>query len=170
MHDERDAEDRRLLETRDYDRLFGGYFDQVVDRCFLRLRNEDQAHEVAQRVFLRLLTELGRGKTYPVPFRVVVWKVTNWTLDGFYPGGSGEAELHDDVNEPGPDAYGDWESDQDFAQLLAQLPEKQRAVCELRYLHGLEPAEIAAELGIEANAVYQRLFNAHKKLRELLRP
>ncbi len=169
MHDERDADDRRLLETGDYDVLFAGYFDQVVDRCFLRLRNEDQAHEVAQQVFLRLVTELRGGKTYPVPFRVVVWNVTNWTLDGFYPGAKHDAELPDDVDEPGPDAYADWESEHDLAELLAQLAAGQREVCELRYLHGLEPGEIAVELRIKPNAVYQRLFNARNELRELLR-
>jgi DNA-directed RNA polymerase specialized sigma24 family protein len=36
----------------------------------------------------------------------------------------------------------------------------------LRYLRGYEPGEIAGELGIEPNAVYQLLHNGHKKLRE----
>ena len=68
-----------------------------------------------------------------------------------------------------PDAYADWEADYDLAALFHDLPQRQRQVLDLRYRRGLTPAEIAAELGIEANAVHQALHNGHGKLREKLR-
>jgi hypothetical protein len=37
MHDARDAEDRRLLETGEHKLLLAGYFTPVRDRCFFRL-------------------------------------------------------------------------------------------------------------------------------------
>jgi DNA-directed RNA polymerase specialized sigma24 family protein len=67
MHDARDAEDKRLLETGEHKLLVSGYFHWVRERCFLRLRDPDAADDAAQRIFLRLLSELRDGKTYRVP-------------------------------------------------------------------------------------------------------
>ena len=39
-------------------------------------------------------------------------------------------------------------------------------MCELRYVSGLEPDQIATKLGMQRNAVDQALHNAHKKLLE----
>jgi RNA polymerase sigma factor (sigma-70 family) len=168
MHDAHDAEDRRLLDTGNYKLLLAGYFTPVRDRCFFRLGTRDAGDEAAQRVFLRLLRELQAGKRYLVPFRVVVWMVTDWTLRGFHSGRS-ELELPDEWDEPGPDAYEEWEGDHDLAMLFGDLPQRQRQVLDLRYRLGLTPAEIAAELEIEPNAVHQALHNGHRKLRERLR-
>ena len=172
MHDARDAEDKRLLEAGDHKTLLAGYFDQVVGRCYLRLRNEDAAHEAAQEIFLRLWRELRAGKTWTgLPFRVVVWQVTHYTLRGFYAGVKTDAELPDQFEgESADDAYAEWETENVLGSYFAELPDGQRVVCELRYLEGLEQSEIAERLEIEPNAVYQRLFNAHKKLRALARP
>jgi RNA polymerase sigma factor (sigma-70 family) len=167
MHDAQDAEDRRLLETGEHKLLLAGYFTPVRDRCFFRLGTREAGDEAAQRVFLRLWGELRAGKTYPVPFRVVVWKVTDWTLRGFHPGRP-EAELPDEWDPVGPDAYSEWETDHDLATLFSDLPQRQRQVLDLRYRLGLTPAEIADQLGIEANAVHQALHNGHAKLREKL--
>src|SRR5436190_22387754 len=104
MHDARDAEDRRLLEAWDHKLLLAGYFAPVRDRCFFRLGTRDAGDEAAQRVFLRLLRELQAGKRYPVPFRVVVWMVAEWTLRGFHSDAS-ELGLPDEWDPAAPDAY-----------------------------------------------------------------
>src|SRR2546428_75772 len=96
MHDARDVEDKRLLEAGDHKLLLAGYFHAVRELCFLRLRDREAADEAAQIVFLRLFRELKRGKTYSVPFRVVVWKVVEWTVRGFYPGAKADDTLPDD--------------------------------------------------------------------------
>ena len=168
MHDARDVEDQRLLEAGDHKLLLAGYFAPVRDRCFFRLGTREAGDEAAQRVFVRLLGELRRGKKYPVPFRVVVWMVTEYTLRGSYLGRQ-EADLPEDWDAAGPDAFSDWETDHDLAALFSDLPRRQRQVLDLRYRLGLTPAEIAEELGIEANAVHQALHNGHAKLRENLR-
>jgi len=168
MHDARDAEDQRLLEAGEHKLLLAGYFTPVRDRCFFRLGTREAGDDAAQIVFVRLLGELGKGKTYPVPFRVVVWMVTEWTLRGFYRGRL-EAELPEEWDQAGPDAFSEWEVDHDLAALFADLPQRQRQVLDLRYRLGLTPAEIAAQLDIDANAVYQALHNGHAKLKERLR-
>lgn len=168
MHDARDAEDKRLFEAGEHKLLLAGYFTPVRDRCFFRLGTREAGDEAAQRVFLRLWGELRGGKTYSVPFRVVVWMVTEWTLRAFH-SGLPEAELPEGWDTPGPDAYSEWEADFDLRALFVDLPQRQRQVLDLRYRLGLTPAEIAEQLGIQANAVHQALHNGHSKLRERLR-
>ena len=53
-------------------------------------------------------------------------------------------------------------------QALARLPEKQRQVVVLHYLHGLAAAEIAQVLQIPTGTVLSRLHTARARLRELL--
>ena len=168
MHDARDAEDQRLLETGEHKLLLAGYFTPVRDRCFFRLGTREAGDDAAQRVFLRLLGELKAGKSYPVPFRVVVWMVTEWTLKGFSYG-CRELKLPEDWDPAAPDSFAEWEAEYDLGALFADLPARQRQVLDLRYRLGLTPTEIAQQLGVQANAVHQALHNGHAKLREKLR-
>ncbi len=169
MHDARDAEDKRLLDEGEHALLLAAYFHPVRERCYLRLRDEDAANEAAQRVFVRLLGELRSGKAYTVPFRVVVWMVTDWTLKGFYPGAKQDLLLPERWDPEAPDLYGEWEDQHDLAVLLAGLPSRQQEVLVLRYGEQLSHEQIAERLGITRNAVDQALHNGHKNLAEKLR-
>src|SRR5437762_9718998 len=104
MHDARDVEDKRLLEAGDHKLLLAGYFHAVRERCFLRTGSRDAGDEAAQRVFVRLASELARGRTYAVPFRVVVHMVTEWTLRSFYPSAKHDASILEGWDPEAPDA------------------------------------------------------------------
>ena len=168
MHDARDAEDRRLLEAGEHKQLLANYFRPVLQRCFLRLRKEDAANEAAQAVFLRLLGELRAGRRYGVPFRVVVWMVTEWTVRGFYPAAKQDSRLPEGWDPEAPDAYEDWEDKHDLGLLIADLPPRQHEVLDLTYREGLAPPQIAERLRIKRNAVDQALHNGHRRVAEKL--
>ena len=168
MHDARDAEDERLLEAGDHSALLRSYFETIILRCRFRCRTEDDALECAQAVAVRLLSELKRGKRYPVPFRVVVHKVIEWTTKGFYERGRAvlvelEAEIIGDGNP-----FDDVETRYDLERALGSLPDGDGQVARLRLLDGLEIDEIAETLGKTRNAVDQALHRSRKKLQELL--
>src|SRR3954452_19577932 len=105
MHDARDAEDKRLLEAGQHGLLLANYFHQVRERCFLRVRDRDAADDVAQQVFLRLASELNRGRAYSVPYRVVVHKITDWVLRGTYPSAKHDGTLPENWDPEALDAY-----------------------------------------------------------------
>ena len=84
MHDAQDAEDRRLLAAGHFSALVEGYYDVIIKRCTLKTRSADVGVDVASEVVIRLLKELKGGKTYPVPFRVVVHKVSDWKVLGHF--------------------------------------------------------------------------------------
>ena len=167
MYAATDAEDARLLAARDHDRLLAKYLPVVQTIVYARVRG-DGAEDVVQDVALRLLRELDAGRTYSVPYRVVVPKVTVWLVKGHFRGKPVQlVPFPDDWEAPGTDGFDlpdhDW-----LERLFAELPERPRQVCVLRYLHGYEIEQIAAELGMERNAVDQALHRAHARLRDIL--
>ena len=52
--------------------------------------------------------------------------------------------------------------------VVAQLPDSERAQVRVVYLEGLSPEQAAERLGTTRNNIDQRLFHARKRLRELM--
>jgi RNA polymerase sigma factor (sigma-70 family) len=164
---ESDAEDTQLLRDRDIASLLAKYEPVVLGRCIARIRTLD-AEDVAQNVMLRLLAEFRKGKSYRVPFRVVVHQVIGWTIADHFEGRPTDLPLPDDW-EPEVESESEAVLTRYYLEdLLAPLPDQTRRVLELRYLRGLEADQIAAELGMTPNAVHQRLHQGHKALGETL--
>jgi predicted nucleic acid-binding protein len=67
MHDARDVEDTRLLAAGENGALVESYYETIIQRCRVRCRSEEDALDCAQSVAVRLLSELKRGRRYPVP-------------------------------------------------------------------------------------------------------
>jgi len=168
MHDARDAEDKRLLEAKEHTRLLESYVYLVEEWVAIRVRDRQATEEVVQRVFLRLAGELAAGKSYSVPYRVVVWNVVNWTARGYEWSPKEAATLPDDWDDLAPDAFEAWEAEHDLAVWIVDLPEGDRAVLDLLHREGLSPAQIAERLGTTANAVYQATHRGHRKVAEKL--
>lgn len=133
MRDARDAEDARLLSSGDHETLLATYLDAIVGRCFAAIRSAD-ADDVAQNVIERLWRELEDGRTYDVPFRVVVHNVIGWKIKEYFAKRRGDAPLEEADGEDPHDGYGEWETIQDLASLIAELPERQQEVARLRFL------------------------------------
>jgi RNA polymerase sigma factor (sigma-70 family) len=162
---DRDAEDHALLEAANHAELLAAYYPVILERLRLRLPRED-VYEVGHAVIDRLLRELTSGRSYSVPFRVVVHMVVKWKLAEHF-GRASHAEL---VEEPEAtdDPRARMEERIALQQILRELPDREREVLEMRYLDGCEIIDIAARLGITRNAVDQALFRGRQRLRELL--
>ena len=168
MHDARDAEDKRLLEAGEHTQLLENYVYLVQEWVAIRVRDRQAAEEVAQRVFLRLASELAAGKSYSVPYRVVVWNVVTWTARGYEWSPKEADTLPEEWDDVAPDQFAAWEAEHDLGLLLADLPEGDRAVLELIYREGLAPAQVAERLGMKPNAVHQATYRGHRKVAEKL--
>ena len=168
IHDERDAEDAKLLASGDLQTLWEHYLGVVFDRCRAKLPAHD-ADDVASNVALRILEELGRGRVYRFPFRVIVHMVTTWKIkEHFEPKKWTSVEL--DERLASDDPFRDLENDLDFATdvdlLLKGLAPREREVAILRIVHDLSPGEIASRLRITRNNVDQAWNRAKRKLVE----
>ena len=164
-----DARDADLLADGRIDRLLATYELVIIARCIKATKSVHDGHDVAQDVMFRLFREFQAGKRYEgIPYRVVVHQVTKWTLADFFAGRRTDSPLPDDLelrtDDPGDTVVSElW-----LRELIAQLPEMERAACTLVYLEGLGPEQAAERLGTTRNNVDQRLFHARKRLRDLM--
>ena len=167
--DHDDARDADLLAEGRIDRLLATYELVILARCIKETKAVHDGHDVAQDVMFRLFREFNAGKRYEgIPYRVVVHQVTKWTLADFFAGRRTDSPLPDDL-ELGADDPGERVvSDLWLRDVVAQLPESERAACTLVYLEGLSPEQAAERLGTTRNNIDQRLFHARKRLRELM--
>jgi RNA polymerase sigma factor (sigma-70 family) len=168
MHDARDAEDRRLLENGERRQLVENYYGVVIDRCKARVPAQD-AFDVASNVVVRLLDELARGRTYRVPFRVVVHMVTTWKIKEYYaPEKFSHIELDERLasDDPLRGLENELDFQPDLERFLDGLPPRAREVALLRVRDDLEPEEIATKLAIDRNAVDQAWHRAKTQLLE----
>jgi len=182
-NEEQDQLDRRLIEVGDFAPLLAAYYPIIVQRARLLLAIKGRrpppepplgdGYEVAHWVVLRLLAELRRGKQYKVPFRVVVRKVTEWTVSDYLKAKAQREELEpvehgdDEIEFEANDPYQEFEQDYDLARVFADLPSRTREVFELRYRQGLEIDAIAQRLNMTRNAVDQALYRGYTKLATL---
>ncbi len=163
---DRDAEDHALLEAANHAELLAAYYPVILERLRLRLPRED-VYEVGHAVIDRLLRELTSGRSYSVPFRVVVHMVVKWKLAEHFCRPR-HPELVDEP-EAADEPWTSMEERISLQQILRDLPHREREVLEMRYLDGREIADIARSLGITRNAVDQALFRGRRRLKELLR-
>jgi DNA-directed RNA polymerase specialized sigma24 family protein len=168
MHDARDEEDKRLLETGQIDLLLAGWYETIVGRCIARMRGP-VGHDVAQAVCLRLWRELknGRHREGRLPFRVIVHQVIGYTCDGWYEKGWGESEWLE-IDAPAPDPAAEIDLALDLEAFVESLPPADAEVAALLLLERLDPGQIAERLGKEPNAVYQAKSRITRRLREWL--
>lgn len=170
-HHARDTDDNQLLKQGKHNELVESYYGHVVRRCRAKARSEAEALEVAAEVAIRLIEELGRGRRYTVPYRVVVNKVIDWKWKEHHaPKPFKEEEFLDHHEDSGPDPYQEFETDYDLEVLLEGFAPKEYEVAVLRLRDGLEPDEIAERLDIKRNAVDQAWHRAKQKLRERIDP
>ncbi len=169
MSHDGDAADAVLLARGEHARLLAKYEPVILGRCVARLHGHPDAEDVAQDVKLRLWRELQAGKTYSVPFRVVVHKIVGWTINDHFAGRPTHLALPEGWDPADPsDDLGELLDRDAVLCMLDGLEGRAREVMELRYLERLEIAEIADRLGLERNAIDQALHNGHKKLRQTL--
>jgi RNA polymerase sigma factor (sigma-70 family) len=169
MNDGRDAADAQFLARGEHARLLAKYEPVILGRCIAELRGHPDADDVAQDIKLRLWGELIKGKSYSVPFRVVVHKVIGWTLRDHWAGRPTHVALPEDWDPADPADGVEELLDRDaVASMLDGLEGRVREVMGLRYIDRLEIGQIAEWLGIDRNAVDQALHRGHAKLRDAL--
>lgn len=145
------------------------YHPPLMRFCFRYLPNQDEAEDVVQEVFLRVL----KNDALPSNFRAWVYRIArNRCLDVI----RNRRRQGGDMEMPQPsrldaDLTGCLtrlvrrEQRAHLRQALAELPEAQREVLHLRYAEDLSRAEIAEVLDIPEPVVKSRLYEGMTRLR-----
>jgi len=173
---------RRCLarDERAYRELVRSYQSAVVNLAWRITGNAEDAAEVAQETFIRVIRSLSSydpGR----PFRTWLFKIaSNLSLDVIRRRKRRPLALEDLADEegppiepvdtgPGPDeGLRIDRSDARFDALVRELPEHYQVILFLRYKEELAYDEIAETLGVPLGTVKVRLHRAHEILRRKL--
>lgn len=155
-----DTEAIRLLYLRYKDNIFGYVLSFV--------RDQHEAEDITQQVFLKLMSVIGKYRPREVPFTSWLLRVArNVALDHIRRPRSLLCEEVFDATDQS-DQLGD-DRRRGLEQALKSLPEEQRNVIVLRHLVGLTPGEIAVRIGRSESAVHGLHHRGRRTLkRELL--
>lgn len=159
------------------------HYEQVFRLVYAIVRNEHDARDVCQEVWLTIWKQLPRFRgeakfttwLHPIAVRRAVdhlRKRRRW-YDRFLPFASG-----DDAVEAAPEPVTDTDARQETEQAerlallrraIDALPPKLRAVLAMREVQGLSYDEIARASGIPTGTVMSRLYHARRMLAQKLK-
>ena len=166
--------------------LMQRHYETVFRTVFSIVRNEHDARDLAQDVWIKVWNELPRYRgdakfstwLHPIATRRALdhlRKRRRW-FDRFLPfqrdDANGETTTYVEPVDDQPDASAQLETGErraHFETVLNSLPPKHRAVLALRELQGLSYDEIAATIGCRRGTVMSRLFHARRLLAQKLR-
>lgn len=153
----------------DVEALYQRYGPMVMRRCRQLLRDEDQAMDAVQDVFVQVLKHRKRLKAdYPssLLYRMATNLCLNRIRDTRRRGETRDEELLDRIADSE-----DVESRLEAGSLLDRLFQRQRestrTMAVLHYVDGMTLEEVAREVGMSVSGVRKRLRGLRESLREL---
>jgi RNA polymerase sigma factor (sigma-70 family) len=159
-------EDELLQKIRDgdnasLDKLVAFYYPDILRYCLWHTPNRQIAEDATQDTFLKAIRHLDayvhRGK-----FKAYIYKIaTNVCIN--YSRKKTMDQLPDDLQEY-DSQFERIESDANFVWLLRSLPDEQREIVLLRFVHELKVREIAEVIEVPMRTVQSRLRSALKRL------
>jgi RNA polymerase sigma-70 factor, ECF subfamily len=160
-----------MNEPLDVELLVGRYAPMVIRRCRQLLKDEDEARDACQDVFVRLLERRGRlDASHPSSLLYIM--ATNICLNRIRDRYRHATPTEDDKLERIA-AAGSQEAESDARLVLDRLfrrhPASSRTMAVLHYLDGLTLEEVAAEVGLSVSGVRKRLRSLRRVLGEMTR-
>ena len=161
---------RAVADRLAFEPLYARYFDPIYRFCHRRLGTHDAAEDAAALVFAKAIEALPGYRVGEGSFRswlfTIAYRVVADQFRGRHPVESLAAAREVAADAPSPEGQVLAADERRMLRsLLAELPDDQRHVLELR-LAGLSGAEIATVLGQSHAAVKMLQQRAVKRLRE----
>ena len=180
MHREEDLVRRaQRREPEAFGQLYEEHFDRIYRYVILRVRNQAEAEDITQQVFLKALENIGSYRWRGMPFASWLFRIAHNLVVDHWKKKSREKvaavapeeidEMAASPNDPAALA----ELSFDIRQLAAaceQLTDGQREIVSLRFAGGLSVAEAAKVMGKSEGAVKVLQHAALVKLRRILCP
>jgi RNA polymerase sigma-70 factor, ECF subfamily len=158
----------RVLDLEDLSRRYG---PMVLRRCRQLLRNEDEATDACQDVFVRLLEHRGRlhaGHPSSLLYRIATNVCLNRIRDRGRRPETPDEELLCRIASAGTPGGGS-EARLLLDRLFGRHPESSRTMAVLHFVDGLTLEQVAAETGLSVSGVRKRLRTLRQTLVEMER-
>lgn len=156
-----------------FTKLYDSNFDKIYRYIYLRVKNQVEAEDLTQDVFIKALGSIGSYKWRDLPFSAWLFKIAHNRVIDYVRKSSKEkrASLDEARAVSMEDPVGITEQNFEVYELMAaleRLPEAQREVVTLRFIGQLSIAEVAKTLGKSEGTVKALQFNATASLRKVL--
>lgn len=147
--------------------LYIRYKDNVYGYVLSLMRDQHEAEDVTQRVFLKLITAIQKYQEREVPFTSWLLRVArNVALDDLR---QRRSILCEEVYEPNHEVDDSGrECRWGLQDALQTLPPEQRETVVLRHLVGLTPAEIAERMGRTESSIHGLHHRARRAVQRAL--
>ncbi len=176
------ADDRQLVEriragdVAAFEALYQRYWAPLYSFCFRYVQSADEAEDVVQDVFFRIWRARETWRVVGKLDSYLYLAVRNGAFDRLQHAAvvqrwrqgvaadpeTARSQLGSQIEE----AFQAADIEAAVERALAEMPEKRRAVCMLRWTGGLSYADIAARLGIAEKTVETQIARGLKFLRE----
>ena len=150
---------------------FAEFGDAIFRFCVVKVSNTALAEDMTQEVFMRYWQYLRAGKEMTNTRALLYTIAHNLAKDWYKKKKSESLEPHLELghepatSEASPEAHAE---QQELIATIEDMAPLDKEVLLLTYVEGLEPREIAAALGENANTISVRLNRAMKRLRTKL--
>jgi RNA polymerase sigma-70 factor (ECF subfamily) len=159
------------------------YQGKIYNLVYKYVSNSETARDLSQEIFIKAFRALPRFKRqsafYSWLYRIAINLCIDFirqqkrgqtlSFEDLTTGGNDEI-VFNDVSPLPPDQVEAKELGHIIGKAVEQLPPKQQRVFNLRYHHGLQLKEIAAQLDRSEGTIKAHLHHAHKRLQTLLIP
>lgn len=174
-----DPQEVRLVEqaiagdAESFGQLYDKYVDKVYRHLYYRVGNPAEAEDLAAQVFLKAWNAMGRYRQMGKPFGVWLLSIGHNLLIDHYRSRKENASLDDVIIPAGDSADPVVLAEKSFAsaalrQAIRNLKRDQQAVVVMRYIDGLDYAEIAGALNKTEGAVRVILHRSLLALRGIM--
>jgi RNA polymerase sigma-70 factor, ECF subfamily len=157
--------------------LYDSHINQVYRYALARLGNVQDAEDVAEEIFLKMLNGLPNYQWRKVPFAAWLMRIAHNEVISFTRRNgrrANDTELPEDIldrgnNDPAENAERQMALE-DLRKAVVLLPEAQREVIILRFAAGLSIADTAKALGKQENNVKVLQHKGMQRLQVLMTP
>jgi len=167
--------DNKQEYTEQFMEYYDKYSDDIFRFCMVKTRDRNKSLDITQDTFIKFWEYIIKGKDIEQE-RALLYRIAgNLVIDGYR---KKKSILVEDFNDG---SYNDHLRDESYTRmadvidgekaitLLEQLPDDQREIVHLRFIHDFSIAEIAQTLGMESKTVSVYLHRGLKKLKEILK-
>lgn len=147
------------------DQLIACYYPDIFRYCLWHTDSRQTAEDAAQETFLKFVRYFDR-RVYGKKLRAYLYKIAlNVCIDLSKRPHTDQLPEELSIGEPG---YEHAENEEDFLQLVRQLPKEQQNLVILRFGQDLTMRECAEITGLPLRTVQSRLRSALKKIKKQL--
>ena len=141
-------------------------YDKIFRYCYFKVYDKQLAEDITQETFYRFLKQnyqIDKSKELPCLYTIA----GNLCTDAFRRRAA--ESLYQNQEEPTYDPFEKWMDDFTFHSIIARLPKDEQELLLLRYANELSVTDISKITGLSRFAVYRKISNVLKRLKEALR-